>query len=222
VDGATTNAIQGDGSPYVYGQAGITSSQVKVCTGTYDAILQLSATGSRSISVSFAKMLDRTTNTPTWAATGQTMSGTWFLNIPDIWFVPTGLSRSQEFDFTSRLVSAGPPSASNPNSTIGHVRMLNPNSDVKSYTVLGGAVPYPDALVNVHHCPADSSPSTSGACANILKETWFVWPDPNVSGTANGYPISQVAELILDGKQGTRIYAGEFSIPFYFVITSLQ
>ncbi len=213
----TPNAIQGDGSPYVNGQAGV-GSIIYVCSGTFDAILSLSTNGSRSISVSFGKVLDTSANTPAWAATGQTIAGKWFLNIPNLWFVPAGKDRSQEFDFTTRFTSAAPSSSQ------GHVRMLNPNSDVQSYTGLGVTAPYPNSLVSVHHCPADSTPPATGACAGFTAETWFVWPDPNptATGTANGNPITQVASVILDGKRGALIYAGEFSIPFYFVITNLQ
>lgn len=214
----TPNAIRSDGSLYIHGVNGVERSVINVCSGSYDATLLLARTpANRSISLSFAKRLATNGDTPTWAATGQTITGKWFLNIPHLLAPDKDLT--QEFDFTGRLSSTGP------TSDVPHVRMLNPDSYVGKVPGPEANSPYPNSLVNVHHCPADPAPPiTAGLCAGITAETWFIWPDPapTADGTPFGYPITQVASLILDGKRGARINAGEFSIPFYIVISRLQ
>jgi hypothetical protein len=72
--------------------------------------------------------------------------------------------------------------------------------------------------VIVHHCPANSS---AGNCPNIVKETWFVYPDTNVSEpglSQTGLPKTSVGAL-LDFTKSTPKNAGEFSMPFYFTIS---
>lgn len=77
--------------------------------------------------------------------------------------------------------------------------------------------------MNVHHCPAGST-ATSGVCAGIVHETWFVSPDGSSAGApaSTGLPLTQVAALENTGKPTTPVNVGEFSVPFYFVISTLQ
>src|SRR4051812_43550513 len=74
VDG-TSAAIQGDGAPYSNGETGVTAV-INVCSGTYDATLNLSP--SRSLSLSFAQLLASNANTPSWALAGNTETGAGF------------------------------------------------------------------------------------------------------------------------------------------------
>lgn len=216
VDGTTPSAIQGDGLPYVDGQPGV-AAVVNVCSGSYDATLNLGR--GRSVSFNFSKMLASNQYTPSWALGGSTESGTGFFNVRNIWFVPSGSNRNLEYTFTTRLGSTTP-AAGSPNLT-----MTNPSPDAPSSVpnLLAIAnVPYPNSLVIVHHCPANVNTLT---CPNIAHETWFVYPDPNptASGTSSrGLPITQVGTLVTTSHNGTQTNAGQFSMPFSFVISLLN
>jgi hypothetical protein len=205
IDG-TTNAVQSDGATYIDGQPGV-SAVVHVCSGTYDAILLLSK--GRTLSTSFSKLLASNSNTPSWALNGSTQSQTGS-TIHNLFYVPSGADRNQEYTFTTRG-GAG-------------FSMVNPSPDAPSSVpnlVAIGNTPYPDSLVVVHHCPANTNTST---CPNITHETWFVYPDPNptASGTGQtGLPITQVGALIVS-SHGTNVNGGEFSFPFYFTISLLN
>jgi hypothetical protein len=209
VDNVTANAIQGDGSPYVDGASGV-SAVMQVCSGSNDATLNL---GTRSASISFAKRLATTSGTPAFAANGTTVTVSDGLNVRNLGFVPAGTDRSQEFVFTTRfnmqvLISG-----------MFGLHFLNPNPQAPSIApnLSVADSPYMDSLVNVRHCPSNTNTPT---CPNIVHETWFVWPDsnPTAAGTANGLPITQVANL-LDQKKSPAKDAGEFSMPFYFTIS---
>jgi hypothetical protein len=216
VDGTTASAIQGDGAPYVNGESGVTAV-VNVCSGTYDATLLLSRP--RTLSFSFARALATNSNTPSWALSGSTQTGAGFLNVRNIFYVPSGSSRNAEYTFSTRFGS-NPPASGSPD-----FRMLNPSAEAPAAGA-GSEVslsnsPYPDSLIIVHHCPANTNTST---CPNITSETWFAYPDPNptASGTGQtGLPISQVGALLVSSK-GTLVNAGEFSVPFLFAISLLQ
>ena len=97
IDG-TTNAVQSDGATYIDGQPGV-SAVVHVCSGTYDAILLLSK--GRTFSTSFAKLLASNPNTPSWALNGTTQTET-TSTIHNLFFVPSGTDRNQEYSFTTR------------------------------------------------------------------------------------------------------------------------
>ena len=216
VDGATASAITGDGGgPYVNGQSGV-SATIKVCTGTYDAVLSNS---SRTISFNFAKMLASSSNTPTWAGSGGTVTGTGLLNIRNITFVPSGNTRADEYTFTTRMGSNLPVKGS------WNFRIFNPTTDAASgdsVYVQTNNTPYLNSLVIAHHCPANST-ATTGPCAGVTNETWFVYPDTAVtqSGTSqNGQPLTQVGALV-NTQRSSPINGGEFSMPFYFVISRL-
>jgi hypothetical protein len=226
IDGTTTNAIQGDGSPYVNG-TGVVAS-VHLCDGTGDAIIALSTT--RATSVSFAKLLAATADTPGWALSGSTINCQnynicWTFNIDNIWFVPPGLNltHSDEYEFTTHLGGGGP--------LFSKVSMLNPSAEVplpQDQSTAVADAPYPNSPVRVHHCPA-SFQGPSAFCSSGQHEQWFVWPDSAATrgGTSqNGLPITQVATLILNGMTGKGgkgpLNGGEFSIPFYFKISALQ
>ncbi len=216
VDGTTPNRIQGDGAPYISGQNGVTA-RINVCSGTYDATLLLAKP--RTLSFSFAGLLAYNSNTPSWALTGSTQTGTGFLNVRNIWFVPSGSERNSEDTFTTRLGSNPPAPSGSP-----AFPMANPSPDAPSSipNVLRLANnPYPDSLVTVHHCPGNTNTAT---CPNITHETWFVYPDPNptASGASQtGLPITQVGNLLIT-VHGSIVDAGEFSMPFSFTISLLQ
>src|SRR5215469_8310291 len=109
VDGVTPNAIQGDGSPYIDGQPGVTAV-IYVCSGSNDATLLLGH--GRTLSFSFARLLASNSYTPSWARSGSTASGTGFLNVRDILFVPQNTDRNHEYTFTTWLGS-NPPQGDN-------------------------------------------------------------------------------------------------------------
>ena len=71
IDGSVA-AIQGDGAPYVNGQTGV-DAVINVCSGTYDATLNLS--GGRSLSFTFSEPVASNSYTPSWALAGATESG---------------------------------------------------------------------------------------------------------------------------------------------------
>ena len=217
VDGATPNKIQGDGSPYIDGQSGVTT-RINVCSGTFDATLLLGNRG-RVLSYDFSGLLASNSYTPAWALSGSTVTGAGFLNVRNIWFVPSGSNRDEEYTFTTRLGSNPPVSSGSPD-----FPMANPSPDAPSSipNVLAlSNTPYPDSLVIVHHCPANTN---TAACPNIVHETWFAYPDPNptASGVSQtGRPITQVGNLLVTVR-GSKVNAGEFSMPFSFTISLLQ
>ena len=215
VDGTTVNGITGDGSPYVNGQSGVAAT-IKVCTGTNDAVLEL-ASSSRTLSFSFARMLASNKNTPAWA--NGIVSGQGLLNIKHIVFVPTGYTRADEYTFTTRMGSRPPAKGS------WNLRMFYPTTDAISDNdgVTEANAPYTDTIVHVKHCPANST-ATCGPCVAIVHETWYVYPDQNLPGgfsAQTGLPLFQVGGLV-DTQTPTGVNAGQFSMPFSFVISVLQ
>lgn len=214
IDNNTPNTITGDGTPYVDGQDGVNRAVINVCSGTGDATLLLSR--KRTISGSFAKILATNNNTPNWAAGGQTLTGQWFLNIRNVLYVPANNDRANEYEFTTRGLFSTP--------VVNYSLILsNPASQADPKVSVGANSPYPDSLVVVHHCPANSTVST-GLCMGIIHETWLVWPDlnPTETGTSQtGLPETQVASVVV-AKGSSTLSAGEFSMPFYFVISTLQ
>ena len=215
VDGLTANAITGDGSPYVNGQSGVAAT-IKVCTGTNDAVLMLGSSA-RVFSVSFAKPLATTNNTPSWA--NGVVTGAGILNINNITFVPAGHTRADEYTFTTRMGSQLPVKGT------WNFRMWNPTTAANSSSnvwVTAANTPYTDSLVYAHHCPANSA-ATTGPCAGIVRETWFVYADTTGNGTSSqtGLPLTQVGGL-MDTSRSSPINGGQFSMPFSFVISTLQ
>jgi hypothetical protein len=212
IDGTTPSAIQGDGSPYIDGQPGVTAL-IYVCSGSFDATLLLGH--NRTLSFDFSRLLASNSNTPSWALNGGTQSGTGFLNVRYILFVPAGTDRNHEYTFNTWLGS-NPPQG-------GNFRMANPSPD-PPLTGGGGAfvnTPYPNSLIVVHHCPANSNTAT---CPNITHETWFAYPSPNPTASGvgqTGLPITQVGTL-LTTAHGSQVNAGQFSMPFYFAISLLN
>ena len=214
--------ITGDSTSYADGLNGVTRSVINICSRTGDATLLLDTSANRFISVDFSKALVTNGNTPTWAKGD--IKGTWFLNVRNLYYFDHNLQNyvppndATEYQFTTQFTSGAPNTAST------HVRMLNPNVDAEpAVTAISGGTndPYNNSPVHVYHCPYPAV-SQSGPCAGVSAETWYVWPDgnPTASGTSNGYPITYVASLILDGKPHVgEIDEGEFSIPFYFIIT---
>ena len=214
VDGTTPNLVLGDGSPYANGQSGVEAT-IKVCDGTNDAVLQLSSP--RNVSVIFSNPLATNSNTPSWASGSVTGAGV--LNIQNIVFVPNGLSRSDEYTFTSRMGAQLPVKGS------WNFRMWNPTTQAVSTdgsSVAAANSPSSDSLVYVHHCPANST-ATAGQCPGIVHETWFVYADSTETGISSqtGLPLKQVGGL--ENTQPINpVNAGQFSIPFFFVISALQ
>jgi hypothetical protein len=219
-DGVTPSAIQGDGAPYVNGQSGV-ATVIHVCSGTYDATLLLSSR--RTMTFSFAGLLATNSNTPAWALSGSTIS-VGFINVRNIAYVPPGLNRGEEYTFTTRFGST----------FSGHFQMLNPSPSATitspNPNVAIANAPYDDSLVVVHHCPAGANAGVSTACLNLAHETWFVYPDSTpttADGSQTGWtfynrPFTQVGTLLTSSQKSGEVNAGEFSMPFYFTISSLQ
>ena len=233
-DGTTTGPapsatpISGDGisgNSYSDGGSGVTRSVINICSGTGDATLLLDTSSpTRSITVSFTTPFATNLNTPTFATQQpQTLSGYWFLNVRNLWYNhSTPNDNSTEYTFTTRFTSGAPPTGT------AHLRMLNSGDEAVTSTPNGAANdPYQNSLVDVYHCPYPAV-SQSGPCARVSAETWYVWSDSTsmcssstpCDPTPLTTPVTAVASLILDGKPHTgSINAGEFSIPFYFIIT---
>lgn len=216
VDNVTPSAITGDGSPYVNGQSGVTAT-IKVCTGTNDAVL---SNTSRTITFSFAKKLASNANTPSFASSGGAVTGPGLLNIRDITYVPAGFTRADEYTFTTRMGSDLPVKGT------WNFRIFSPATDAVSGTdtwVTANNTPYLNSSVIAHHCPANST-ATVPPCVGVIHETWFVYPDSNVTESGmsqTGLPKTQVGGLV-NSQRSAPINGGQFSMPFYFAITSLQ
>lgn len=215
VDGTTPSAITGDGSSYVNGQAGV-SAIVNVCSGTNDAVLVLNSP--RALTFNFGKVLASNSSTPSWA-NGGGVTGAGQLNINNIAFVPSGYTRADEYTFTTRMGSVVPAKGS------WNLRMYPSQTDAIATSnawVTTANTPYADSIVNVHHCPANST-AVAGICVGITHETWFVSPDTSSAGVSStGLALEQVAALENTTKSTAAVNAGEFSVPFYFVISTLQ
>ena len=207
VDGTTPNLVTGDGSVYRHGESGV-ESVIQVCAGSNGAVLWAST--QRSVSVTLTKPLATNARTPA----NSTISGNWFLNVHNITFVPTGKTRSDEYSFTTRYGSMAPDRST-------YVRMFNPAVQAVTITPHPSSNdPYLNSPVNVYHCPENST-ATTGLCVGVTKETWFVWPDEAVTepgASQTGLPKTQVASLVTSFR-GKDVASGEFSVPFYYVIS---
>jgi hypothetical protein len=203
-------AIQGDGAPYINGQSGVTAV-INVCSGSYDATLLLSSS-SRTLSFDFSGFAATNQYTPSWALAGDTESGSsGFFNVHDLWFVPDGFTRADEYTFTTWFYSNVPARG-----TPGF-NMTNPSHDtpVANQNPASANIPYPNARVIAHHCPANTN---TASCPNIVTETWFVYPE-EVSTTA-GAPAP--VGVLFTTVKGNAVNSGEFRMPFFFTISMLN
>jgi hypothetical protein len=209
VDGSVA-AIQSDGAPYIDGQSGVTTV-VNVCSGTYDATLLLSSTA-RSLSFDFSGIVNSNQYTPSWALAGDTESGSsGFFNVHDLWFVPEGFTRADEYTFTTWLHSSVPARG-----TPGF-SMTNPSHDtsVPNTNVAVANSPYPNARVIAHHCPANTNTAT---CPNIVTETWFVYPEQVSTTPGDPAPVG----VLFTSVKGSPVNSGQFRMPFFFTISMLN
>jgi len=209
-----TSAIQGDSSSvYVDGSSGVQATLFLCDLQTLDAVLTISSP--RSTSISFSNILVTNGNTPSWAAAGATATGPLAMDVRALGFVPSGLTRSQEFRFTTRFRTGVPEGGSFP------LVLLNPSPSAPSTDGSGSVsnppnATYYDSLINVQHCPANDALPVSALCSSGAPETWIVWPDSTMTP-------AQVATLMDQTKpiKPPGVNAGQFSIPFYFVISVL-
>jgi hypothetical protein len=215
-DGITRDLVVDDGGgPYVNGQSGVQST-IKVCDGTNDAVMQFSSTV-RGFTVLFTKPLATNSNTPPWGS--GSVSGQGILNIRNVAFVPPGYTRAEEYSFTTRMRAQLSVKGT------WNIRMWNANNQASptSGAALAEAnTPYTSSLVHAHHCPANSN-ATTGPCAGIVHETWFVYADTAGTGVSSqtGLPLTQVGGL-QNSQTATPVNAGQFSMPFSFVISTIQ
>jgi hypothetical protein len=169
------------------------------------------------LSVNFSKPLATSNNTPSWAQ--GVVTGQGILNVRNISYVPAGHTRADEYTFTTRAGSQLPVKGT------WNLRTWNAATDAASDSnayVSTANTPYTDSLVYAHHCPSNSS-ATTGQCAGIVHETWFVYVDTAVSGTSSqtGLPLAQVGGL--QQTQTTKpVNCGQFSVSFSYVIESFQ
>lgn len=218
-DGTTLNGIRADaGGPYRNGQSGVTAT-IQICNGTNDAILMTGS--SRQLSFNFGQRLASNANTPSWATGVVTGSGA-TLHIRRITFVPTGYDRSQEYSFTTWAGSILPVKGWN-------FRMWKPTTDAISdnpatnINLAAANGPFTDSPAIVHHCPANSN-ATTGQCVGVIKETWFVYPDPNPTTYTDGTPAPQTTVYVgalVNTQKATPVNGGQFSMPFFLKISVL-
>jgi hypothetical protein len=209
VDGSVA-AIQGDGAPFINGQDGV-NTVINVCSGTYDATLVFSGSA-RSLSFDFSGMVAHNQYTPSWALAGNTESGPGgFFNVHDLWFVPVGYTRADEYTFTTWFGSNVPARG-----TPGF-RMTNPSHDAPpgNENPTASNVPYPNARVIAHHCPANTN---TASCPNVVAETWFVYPEPVSTTPGDPAPVG----VLLTTVKGSLVNSGEFRMPFFFTISMLN
>jgi hypothetical protein len=216
VDGATPNLLVSDGGgAYVNGQSGI-QAIIEVCDGTNDAVMQFGS-NLRSFSVIFSKPLATNSKTPAWAS--GSISGQGTLNVRNIAYVPPGKTRADEYVFTTRMGALVPAKGT------WNFRMWNANnvaSPTSGPELIEANTPYTASLVYAHHCPANST-ATTGPCVGIIHETWFVSADTagTVFSSQTGLPLTLVGGL-QNSQTPSPVNAGQFSIPFSFVISTMQ
>lgn len=218
-DGSTPNGIRADGSgAYTNGQSGVTAT-IQICNGTNDAVLMTGAT--RKLSFNFGQRLASNANTPSWA-TGVVTGANATLHVRRLTFVPAGSDRSQEYFFTTWTGSILPVKGWN-------FRMWKPTTDAISgnpstdANVATANGPFTDSAVIVHHCPANST-ATTGQCVGVIKETWFVYPDPNPTTYIDGSPAPQTTVFVgalVNTQKSTPVNGGQFSMPFLLKISVL-
>jgi hypothetical protein len=193
---------------YLDGTPGVIASLFLCDAQTLDATLTLGSP--RSAGISFNNPLAVTAGTPSWALSGSTVAGQLSMDVRSLGFVPVNYTRSQEFSFTTRF------NISVPESGNWGLHLVNPNPSAPSTDPQGSVSNPPNAtyntsLVNVQHCPANDTFPVSPLCTSGAHETWIVWPDSSTT------PL-QVATL-LNQKKSPGVNAGQFSLPFYFVIS---
>lgn len=219
----TSSLITGDGSAYVDGSSGV-SAVLQLCSGSGDATLQVSGKGksARSVKFNFGSMVATNSATPAWA-TGL-VSGSGNINVRGLAFEFQPGDRATEYEFTTWMGSTPPA----PSGSWGF-HMLHPVTDARvgdpgDPNFPTANFPYVEAAVRVHHCPANSS-ATSGPCLGRVKETWIVNPDPSPTTYSDGSPapptVINVGELINKDNLSSPVNAGQFSMPFQFVISVL-
>lgn len=209
VDGVTADLVQNDGNAtYVNGQSGV-GAAISTC-GTEDAVITLSGS-KRAVSFDFSAPLYTNQYTP-GGLTGTSVAAL-SVNIRNVLYQH---SPGAEYTFTTRM-------GANLNN-IGPFRMVN----LASEAIPPGDgndnianTPYSDALVYVHHCPKASA--ASGGCPALAHETWYVYPDTTTYGESayTGLSVARTGTLILTEKKDT-VNGGEYSMPFYFVISLLN
>ena len=122
---AYTSAIQGDSSSvYVDGTSGVIATLFLCDAETLDATLTLG--NPRTASVSFSHPLALNSDTPSWAASGSTVTGTTAIDVRAMGYVPGVYTRSQEFAFTTRFNMSIPENGS------WGLHLLNPNPSAPS------------------------------------------------------------------------------------------
>jgi hypothetical protein len=147
------------------------------------------------------------------------VTGSGLLNIRNITFLPPGKTRSDEYTFTTRAGMQVPVSGS------WFFRTWNPATDAISDTdvyVSAANTPYTGSLVNVVHCPANST-STTAPCAGVITETWFVAADTLSGGTSpeTGLALAQVGGLV-NTQKASPVNGGQFNVPFSYTISLVQ
>ena len=197
-----TSLLTEDGKgTYINNQSGV--SATIACN--QDAILALDKS-TRSVVLNFTQPLYTDSHTPA-GLTGKAITAN-SVNVRNILYL---YSATTPYTFTTTL-SVSP-------INIGWFRMLSLAEAASPQTADFPMANNPnmDALVNVRHCPANSSSST---CPASSHETWYVYPVP----TSQTDPPS-VGTLIVNigkGNTVTDVNAGQFAMPFYFVISKLN
>jgi hypothetical protein len=211
----TYNRIQSDGKGvYINGQSGV-DAVLNACSGSGDARIQISGK-TRWVNFSFERMLTTNQYTPSFALSSTPVK-VMSMNVRNLLYVPPGTDRTHEFTFTTRLGSG-----------INAAMLANPvdapQVEVGSNVAIANS-PLANSPIVVLHCPA--GPNTPTCQKSTLHETWFAYPSPTptASGTSNGWPVTQVGALMVQGGSGKNaqtVNGGEFSMTFYFEISLLN
>jgi hypothetical protein len=198
---AIATAIQSDGGEYVNG---VNSSVViKVCTGTNDAVVNVSAT-KRTFVFNFPSPLEGSVfqGQPSWVSRPQQVSG--WISVRNITYRKTPFTTRAGATFTlaadrnTYRLGFLPVDADAPDLTTGSIDPAIDNT------------PFPTS-------PATVYPTYPEVCGPGSMPTWLV------RGTAtNSVGQLQVAALHKIPNRGPQIHQGQYSMPFEMRIEALQ
>src|SRR5262245_25536649 len=214
VDSTTSSRIYSDGASYTDGGKGV-SATIKLCSGTNDAVLVVTSGRSIMFNLGDAFLGPGSTAAPAWTSGAAFASP--FGNVKSCGGSPCTLlnvrnildsgapPRNAYYKLYTRLDSA----LVAPDKKSYHLPLHNPDTctDAVACDSNDGLTnsPFVNARVVVEHFPASES----------VQEYWLVYPEsPSDAGSMS--PSPQNGALLSNDRT---INYGQFSLPFYFVIS---